>query len=619
MEAVVQQLFHQSQLDEQRNSGDQRPRPNQSRQQYIVQWNEKQLASRMTQMGIGGSQAVKKMVIAGNSHSSKLPLSNLQSILLSQMKVPLVHRECYLVCRVISDAIVEVGTSVLIEDLRDDVEELILFNFQYDLTNTTWLSKGTIMLVKEPYLKYSGGESGLQIRVDSPSDVIFIDEADELRLQAYGASKWYVPSKLTFDQLRQKGNDSYAAKNYEAALKWYKKAMLLVPDSPVIYLNQAACLLELGCYCEAHEKAGKALSSGADKRRLFTGELLGKAAYGMREWQLAIDHFKRLHHDYPSDKEVSSLLNKANDRLQESLTGDYNLNELYKQSVLQKKLYMDVADYVGPVEIVDIKGKGKGLVATRDVQKGTLLLVSKAFCLAFEDDLKADLCSITTFERTMETKKQALCIIKAIQMLRKNKHKASDLYALFAGDMPRGVEIPSGVIDTARIEKICTYNRISLEPEFDVSQVKEQIPKGEDRGSGLWILPSFINHSCLDPQKAWQIIKAVLPQLRNTYARRHQLKTQLISALVDSATFFMKINKHQEAISLLKEADEYVGEEFWHVYGVFIRINISYCYFALRDLAQAKQYALEAVAMNKLRFGWDVTLFKMLFPNLAKS
>uniref|UniRef100_A0A915D9J7 Uncharacterized protein n=1 Tax=Ditylenchus dipsaci TaxID=166011 RepID=A0A915D9J7_9BILA len=121
-----------------------------------------------------------------------------------------------------------------------------------------------------------------------------------------------------------------------------------------------------------------------------------------------------------------------------------------------------------------------------------------------------------------------------------------------------------------------------------------------------------------DPQKALQTISAVLPQLRNSYGQRHELKTQLISSLADVATFFIKINKYKEAIALLKEADQYVGEEFWHVYGVFIRINIAYCYFALRDSAQAKKYALEAVAMNKLRFHWDVNLFKMIFPQSRK-
>jgi hypothetical protein len=42
----------------------------------------------------------------------------------------------------------------------------------------------------------------------------------------------------------------------------------------------------------------------------------------------------------------------------------------------------DVADYVGPVEIVDIPGKGKCLIVTANVREGTLMLASKAFAVA---------------------------------------------------------------------------------------------------------------------------------------------------------------------------------------------------------------------------------------------
>jgi hypothetical protein len=47
-------------------------------------------------------------------------------------------------------------------------------------------------------------------------------------------------------------------------------------------------------------------------------------------------------------------------------------------------LFFEFPDYIGPVELCDIPGKGKGLVASQDIEKGSLLLASKAFSLTYE-------------------------------------------------------------------------------------------------------------------------------------------------------------------------------------------------------------------------------------------
>ena len=88
-----------------------------------------------------------------------------------------------------------IGTTVLVEDLNGDVEELGLYNFRLALDRDgSWIAPGTILVIKEPYLKY--GISSVFIRVDSPSDVIFIHETDEKTLEEVGAIKWYGISKL---------------------------------------------------------------------------------------------------------------------------------------------------------------------------------------------------------------------------------------------------------------------------------------------------------------------------------------------------------------------------------------------------------------------------------------
>lgn len=109
------------------------------------------------------------------------------------MGVPKIHLGTFLICRTISEKItnVGVGAMVLVEDLQGNVEELGLYNFRQVLySEGDWIPCGTILVIKEPYLKYKMMNE-LFIRVDSPSDVLFISETDEKSLQEFNAMKWY--------------------------------------------------------------------------------------------------------------------------------------------------------------------------------------------------------------------------------------------------------------------------------------------------------------------------------------------------------------------------------------------------------------------------------------------
>lgn len=79
----------------------------------------------------------------------------------------------------------------------------------------------------------------------------------------------------------------------------------------------------------------------------------------MRNWAVAVEHFKRLTTEFPANTEVKLELQRSLDRLEESRTGKYDLPRIYRDAFKLKKHYLDVADYIGPVEVVDIPGKGR--------------------------------------------------------------------------------------------------------------------------------------------------------------------------------------------------------------------------------------------------------------------
>ena len=137
--------------------------------------------------------------------------------------------------------------------------------------------------------------------------------------------------------------------------------------------------------------------------------------------------------------------------------------ELYR--TYNDRVPRDVADYTGPIEVVDIPGRGKGIVVTKDVKKGTLLLAAKSY--------------VTDF--------RAHNVGKLVQMifekLQKNPQSKNELFSLYAGDsFPREESIPTDPkMIEERLVKIVQLNAFGV----------------PDKCIGIWILPSFTNHSCL--------------------------------------------------------------------------------------------------------------------------
>ena len=73
------------------------------------------------------------------------------------------------------------GTSALVEDLNGDVQEIVVYNSNVNFTEDSnkFLPQGSILIIKEPNIYYTA-QNTWKIRVDSPTDIIFVDEADEI-------------------------------------------------------------------------------------------------------------------------------------------------------------------------------------------------------------------------------------------------------------------------------------------------------------------------------------------------------------------------------------------------------------------------------------------------------
>ena len=101
----------------------------------------------------------------------------------------------------------------------------------------------------------------------------------------------------------------------------------------------------------------------------------------------------------------------------------------------QPILRLDVADYKSDlINIVDIPNKAKGVVALRDIQRGTLLVVSKAFSITYDcenDGKSKPLYSEYLYKNNMHT--QQPNVIVAVEAIESNPYLAKEFYSLYAG------------------------------------------------------------------------------------------------------------------------------------------------------------------------------------------
>jgi len=102
------------------------------------------------------------------ARSRQMPLGDLETINISDLKEGKIHRGRVVFCSVVSDVMVMNSASVLVEDENDVLTPLAI----YGLGDTGELRKGRSIAIKEPFFKVrADGTKG--IRVDDPSDLVF--------------------------------------------------------------------------------------------------------------------------------------------------------------------------------------------------------------------------------------------------------------------------------------------------------------------------------------------------------------------------------------------------------------------------------------------------------------
>ncbi|XP_058096383.1 methyltransferase FGSG_00040 [Magnolia sinica] len=185
----------------------------------------------------------------------------------------------------------------------------------------------------------------------------------------------------------------------------------------------------------------------------------------------------------------------------QSRTGAFDLSDWVLNGFHGKS--PELAEYVGPVQIKRSENCGRGLFATKDLEAGTLLIMTKPVAigraiLPEPGDDSGD-CARMVMWKDFVNK-----ILDAAKRCRKTLQL---IYALSTGEDEEGLEVPDLNLfrpeteescfseekpDMGRILKILDVNSLTE----DGTCAKTLGKKSGFYGVGLWILASFVNHSC---------------------------------------------------------------------------------------------------------------------------
>lgn len=307
----------------------------------------------------------------------------------------------------------------------------------------------------------------------------------------------YTDSIKTYSQIISLSQETISRSNpNQSRLAKLQRTLCLA------FSNRAEARVRLSEFSEALRDCDKAL--GIEKSHFKTLLCKGKIMLSLNRYSVALACFKKASLDPQAGDNsdaVNGLLNKCKKLESLSRTGAFDVSD-WVQSGFRGKI-PELAEYIGAVEIKKSGISGRGLFATKNVESGSLLLVSRAIAVdrAIMPQDSGETAHLVIWKNFID---------KVVDSANKSEDVSNLISNLSTGEDEDTVEVPdiaifrpdaeasSGIagekLDKGRLLSILDVNSI-LE---DAVSAKILGKNADYQGVGLWILASFINHSC-DP------------------------------------------------------------------------------------------------------------------------
>ncbi|CAB4479491.1 unnamed protein product [Rhizophagus irregularis] len=465
-----------------------------------------------------------KYVVHNIKKQKNLTLNIQLRISISNLRVNInVPNRRFLLCRVISRFIKIDALLALVEDPEGNVERLALYNWtkipEEGQSNTksideSFLPIGTLLVIKNISYKFATGNIPI-IRSDNPDDVIIVDHNNTL----FNDIKWSTSTNekdieiKNVDDFRRRGNDYFASNNYISAIDEYTEGIELESRNVTLLSNRAEAYLRLGQFYNALEDAKFALT--LDPNNIKAAYRKGKALCGLKYYKEASNTLQILNKRIKGNNTlIKQITEHAEMLFYENKNGKYDylriIDEFYERAKVKKDskgndvwIYedgprLDHADFLNEnIKIDLIEGKGRGWIAKCDIPELTLLMVSKPLKLVFSNEAHGTMISDESNDEIPTgayscSEELAICIA---HKLFAEPHYCREVYQLYTGlniNINEKIEkINKRLVNIVIILHAIKYNSFGLGyEEFNLET--------ELTGAGLWILPSFFNHACID-------------------------------------------------------------------------------------------------------------------------
>lgn len=321
-------------------------------------------------------------------------------------------------------------------------------------------------------------------------------------------------------RLRSKATELLLREEWKEAVQAYSHFISLcqdqvskTPEDPehLLKLHKSLCLAlsnraearsRLRDFAEALRDCDQALK--IESTHFKTLLCKGKILLNLSRYSMALECFKTAQLDPQangSSVSLSGYLQKCKKLELMSRTGAFDLSEWVVNGFRGKPL--EPAEYIGPVQIKKSEIRGRGLFATKNIDAGTLVLVTKA--VATERGILPDQNLDGNAQLVMWKNFTEKVIDSAAKCLR-----TRDLIStLSSGEDEDELEVPEINLFKPESEHIVGYPNEKLDVNrilsiLDVNSLVEDaisskvLGKNSDYyGVGLWVLASFINHSCV--------------------------------------------------------------------------------------------------------------------------
>ena len=274
-----------------------------------------------------------------------------------------------------------IATDLAVEDSKGVVAHVSVRNYPFTLNASVSeidaiFPVGTILVIREPTYMLSATFALPMICVDSPSDIVFVDDNPNCFPDGgcnFGLLRGLPPQPKSANEWKSDGAKAFKERKWFQAAIAFSEGLKVDPSNHVLILNRVEAYLRMGWFNRALQEARDALTFEdlSPELRLKAIGRAARACYGLEKYDRAISFTEQI----PNDQALADIRRKCMIRKAESERGEYDWAELYRQ-VQHKPIRLDVASYRGPVEIKEspsLKGQ-LGVFVTRDVKAGELLV-----------------------------------------------------------------------------------------------------------------------------------------------------------------------------------------------------------------------------------------------------